>query len=161
MAARLAREERRIAADPSHRSSGRTLSGLVTHNLIYDAPGSEPGAWDRFHVRHLGLAVNRRMRRESGGDASRHRERARKRVAAVLGASVGRFADLEAKAFDDLALVLDLVPDLSRWSREEKAAVVECAKAKAGRSERIYLARLAEPRRLRPALIALGSRAGG
>ena len=159
VAARLAREERRIAADPSHRSSERTLRGLVTHNLIYDAPGSASGAWDRFHVRHIGLAVNRRMRSEFGGNASRHRERARRRVAAALGASAGRFEGLEARAFEDLALVLDLVPDLSRWSRAEKAAVVECVRAKAGRSERTYLARLAAPRRLRPALIALGSRA--
>ncbi len=159
VAARLAREERRIAADPSHRSSERTLSGLVTHNLIYDAPGSPSGAWDRFHVRHIGLAVNRRMRREFGGNASRHRERARRRVAAALGTSAGRFEGLEARAFEDFALVLDLVPDLSRWSHAEKAAVIACVRAKAGRSERTYLARLAAPRRLRPALIALGSRA--
>ena len=65
----LEREERRIAADPSHRSSAATLRRLVTHNLLYEIPGSPRGEWDRFHVRNLGLAVNRRMAREFDGDA--------------------------------------------------------------------------------------------
>ncbi len=55
----LEREERRMAADPSHRSSPATLRRLVTHNLLYEIPGSPRGEWDRFHIRNLGLAVNR------------------------------------------------------------------------------------------------------
>src|SRR5262249_15242303 len=113
VAAFLAREERRIAANPAHRSSPRTLARLVTHNLLYEAPQTEHGRWDRGHTRNLGLAVNREMRQRSGGDAERHRARARRRVAARLGRSAGRIREREAKAFDDLALVLDLVPDLA------------------------------------------------
>ncbi|MGH9316535.1 MAG: hypothetical protein ACRD1P_05450, partial [Thermoanaerobaculia bacterium] len=36
----LATEERRIAADPSYRSSVRTLRRLVTGNLLYEAPAN-------------------------------------------------------------------------------------------------------------------------
>jgi hypothetical protein len=156
VAALLAREERRLAADPKYRSSRRTLERLVTQNLLYEAPGAPQGDWDRFHVRNLGLAVNRAMRRKSGGDADRHRARARRRVAAALG--IARVPAREAKTFDDFALVLDLVGDLPRWTREEKRAVREVIRAKAEASERSYLRRLLAHPRLRRALIGLGSR---
>jgi hypothetical protein len=158
VAARLAREERRIAADPSYRSSARTLGRLVTHNLLYEAPGTEHGRWDRWHVRNLGLAVDRRMRIVSGGDAGRHRARARRRVARALGPSTGRIDRDAPTAFEDFALVLDLVPDLARWTAAEKAAVLEVVRAKAGRDERRYLRRLRSHARLRDAILRFGSR---
>ena len=45
----------------AYRSSSATLRRLVTHNMLYEVPGSPRGDWDRFHIRNLGLAVNRRM----------------------------------------------------------------------------------------------------
>ncbi|HKD18026.1 MAG TPA: hypothetical protein VKG23_09160 [Thermoanaerobaculia bacterium] len=158
VAERLGHEERRIAADPAHRSSARTLARLVAHNLIYEAPGTEHGRWDRWHVRNLGLAVDRRMRTESGGDAGRHRERAVRRVAVALGRSAARIPRDGAKAFEDLALVLDLIPNLARWTASEKAGVLEVVRAKSGRDERRYLRLLRSHARLRAALIAMGSR---
>jgi hypothetical protein len=158
VAARLAREERRIAADPAYRSSPRTLGHLVTHNLLYEAPGTEQGRWDHWHVRNLGLAVNGRMRTVSGGDAARHRERARRRVVRAFGPSAARIARGEPKAFEDFALVLDLVPDLARWTAAEKAGVLEVVRAKAGRDERRYLKLLRSHARLRDAILRLGSR---
>jgi hypothetical protein len=160
VAARLALEERRIAADPEYRSSPRTLARLVTHNLLYEAPGTEHGRWDRWHVRNIGLAVNRRMRLESGGDAARDRKRAGRRVAAVIGRSAARIPRDAAKAFEDFALVLDLVSGLTRWTAIEKRAIVEIARAKVGRGERRYLRRLQSHARLRDALLRLGSRRG-
>jgi hypothetical protein len=160
VAARLAREERRIASDAEYRSSPRTLARLVTHNLLYEAPGTEHGRWDRWHVRNLGLAVNRRMRAESGGDAARDRKRARRRVAAALGRSAARNFRDAAKAFEDFALVLDLVPDLARWTAAEKRAIVEIARAKVGRGERRYLRGLQSHARWRDAILRLGSRRG-
>src|SRR5262249_4231339 len=86
----VAIEESRIARDPSHRSSAATLRRLVTRNLLYEAPGTARGEWDRFHVRRLGLAVNRRMRREFGGSAERLRASAERRVTRALGMAVPR-----------------------------------------------------------------------
>jgi hypothetical protein len=158
VAALLAREERRIAADPAYRSSRRTLERLVTHNLLYEAPGAPHGDWDRFHVRKIGLAVNRAMRERSGGDAARHRERAVRRVATALGRSASRIPRSDAKAFEDFALALDLVPGIARWTPAEKAGVLEVVRAKSARSETAYLRALAKNPRLRRTLIALGSR---
>lgn len=158
--ARVEREEARIAADPAHRSSRATLKRLVAHNAIYDAPGARhaPGAWDRFHVRKIGLAVNRRMRGVFGGDASRLRGGAVRRVARALGVAPSRWSDLEARAFEGFAVVLDLVPDLARWSPAERRAVVAVVRAKADRDERGYLRLLQRHARLRAAILRLGSR---
>ena len=128
------------------------------HNLLYEAPGTEHGRWDRWHVRNLGLAVNRRMRQRSGGDAARHRERTRRRVKRTLGPSAARIARHQPKAFEDFALVLDLVPDLARWSASEKADVLEVLRAKAGRDERRYLRLSRSHARLRGAILDIGSR---
>jgi hypothetical protein len=157
VAALLAREERRIAADPGHRSSSRMLSRLVTHNLIYDAPGTPRGDWDRFHIRNLGLAVNRRTRRYFAGNAEAHRREAARRVAGALGRGLSRGSPLERKAFGDWALILDLVPDLRAWSSDEKKMAVAIVHAKAAGDERRYLALLRRHGRLRAALLRLGS----
>lgn len=158
VAAVLAREERRLAADPSYRSSARTLERLVTHNVLYEVPGSPRGEWGRFHIRNLGLAVNRRMARDFGGDVRRLRSSAERRVGRALGLDPGRLAPPERRAFSELALVLDLVPELSRWSRAERDALGAIVKAKARGLERRYLRLLQRHPRLRTALVGLGSR---
>lgn len=54
-----AREEKRLAARPGYRSSAATLRRLVEHPMVYEFPGTEQGAWDRFETRRLGLAAAR------------------------------------------------------------------------------------------------------
>ncbi len=154
----LAREERRIARDPAYRSSRRTLERLVVGNLIYDAPGTTPGAWDRFHVRNIGLGVNRRMRLD-GVAADRLRAAAEQRVAARLGLTIARWSPLERRVFSGFALVLDGIADLRRWPAADRRAVAEIVRSKAGRSERRYLQLLRNHLPLRAALLRLGSRA--
>ena len=158
VAARVEREERRMKEDPAYRSSKRTLESLVTHNLLYEVPGTAAGHWDRFHVRNIGLAVNRRMAREFGGDAEALREASERRVAAILGLRPRGMSPLERKAFAEYAPVLDAVPDLPRWTKAELRGVAEVLRARAGASERRYLRLFQRHERLRRALIALGSR---
>ncbi len=59
-----------------------------------------------------------------------------------------------------LALVLGLIPDVGRWSAEERAGVREILRAKAGRREDRYLYLLTRHDRLRRALLKLGSSRG-
>jgi hypothetical protein len=155
----LRAEERRISSDSSYRSSPRALRRLVTGNVLYEAEGQRhrAGEWDRFHIRNLGLAVQRRIRTLCGGDAGRARRESAERVARALGMrSAGRHP-AERSAFVNLALVLDLIPDLAEWSRGEKKALVEILRAKAGREEIRYLRGLQRHDRLRKALVQLGS----
>jgi hypothetical protein len=158
--ARVGAEERRIASDSTRRSSPRVLGRLVTGNLLYEIDRVREGDWDRFHVRNVGLAVQRRMRRSYGGDAERARRGAAGRVARALGVGVPRRSE-ERKAFTDLALVLDLVPDLARWTRDERTALAAIARAKAGREEIRYLRLLQRHERLRCAVIRIGSSGPG
>jgi hypothetical protein len=151
------REEARIAARPGYRSAPATLRRLVTHNLLYEVPGTEAGAWDSFHIRNLGLAVNRRMAQSFGGDPARLRAAAEKRVPRALGLGPRSLSAGERAAFREWALALDLVPGLSRWTRGEREGVVEILRAKAGPTERRYLRLMQGHRRLRAALIRAGS----
>jgi hypothetical protein len=154
---RVEREERRIGADAAYRSTARTLQRLVTHNMLYEAPGSRGGEWERFHVRKIGLAVNRRMRSDFGGSAERIRAASQRRVAAALGLRPSALPTLEQRALAELALVLDSIPDLARWSPSERRGVAAIVRAKAGRSERRYLRLAQRHARLRRALIRLGT----
>ncbi len=68
--ARLAQtEEHKIAANPQYRTSARTLRRLAEAPVVYEMPGTEMGAWARFHIRNAGLAVqaNKRKARDAGG----------------------------------------------------------------------------------------------
>ena len=55
IAALTAREERRIAGTPGYRSARRTLERLANGYMLYEGPGAERGAWDRFSIRELAL----------------------------------------------------------------------------------------------------------
>jgi hypothetical protein len=159
----VAREERSIAERPGYRTSPATLRRIATCNLLYEVEGPKPkaqspkGLWDRFHIRKIGLAVNRRMAREFGGDARAIRRTSERSVARKLDVRPEQWREAEQRAFGDFALVLDLVPDLGRWTSEEREDVAEVIRAKAGRSETRYLRLSQRHRRLRTALIRLGS----
>ena len=59
LAALAAREERRMQNAPAYRSSRRTLQRLAAGSMIFESPGAEPAAWDRFRIRHLAMAAQR------------------------------------------------------------------------------------------------------
>ena len=97
------------------------------------------------------------MARQFGGDAAAIRESSERRVSRALGFSTARWDPLEKAAFSDFALILDLIPGLSRWTRSEKDAIAGIVRAKAGPLESRYLRLLQRHPRLHAALIRLGS----
>ena len=78
----MAMEERKIAADPMYRTPARVLRRLSAASIVYEAPGTPRGDWDRFAIRNLGLAVQRRMAGEFNGDAVKIRQDSAERVCA-------------------------------------------------------------------------------
>ncbi|MFN2385929.1 MAG: hypothetical protein ABR576_06540 [Thermoanaerobaculia bacterium] len=155
---RLARkEELKIEAEPGYRSPPRVLRRLAEGAVIYDALGTRQGRWDRFHIRRIGLAVQRSLARDYGGDAERMRSACRSRVARILGIDWKSARPAEVEALTNLSLVWSQVPDLARWSRQEKAALAAIARAKAGPDERTYLRRLQRHAHLREEVRKLGS----
>ncbi|MEN6600989.1 MAG: hypothetical protein ABFD86_01140 [Bryobacteraceae bacterium] len=145
-------EENKAAAQPGYRTPARVLRKLARAHMVWEAPGAEPGAWDRFEVRRLGMAVARRTRSHYGANAVTARSVAVRRVAKALGVSEAKVANVP-----DLALMLDLIPDLERWSGRDKKLSVEWLRAKTAADESGYLRMLAHHERLRRELIRLGS----
>lgn len=151
------REEQRIAQDPKYRAPARTLRRLAEGHVFYELPGSEPGAWDAFSTRNIGLKVNRRMAQQFQGDTTRFRDAASRALAKVLGASPNQSGNLERNNFENLAVVLELIPGLSSWTPQEKRDLRQVIRSKIAASEMTYLRLLQKHGSLRDALLALGS----
>jgi hypothetical protein len=152
-----AREERRIAARKGYRTGATTLRRLAEGHVIFETPSASRGDWDDFHVRNLTLAVARRMARRHGGDAEEARRASLAQVTSDLGVNAARWNEDEHRALENFSLLLALVPDLSRWTEDEKDALVRVIRAKAGADELGYLRLLQKHRRLRREFIRLGS----
>ena len=140
-------EQQKAAARPGYRTPARTLRKLAASRMVWEAPGAERGAWDWFEARNLGMAVARRIRVRYGGSVEAARQAAWRRLAKAVGTPDA----------GDLALVLDLIPDLESWSAWEKRLCGEWLRAKQAAGETAYLHALARHGRLRRALIKFGS----
>jgi hypothetical protein len=152
------REEEKIARDPKYKTAARVLRRLADGHVFYELPGNEPGAWDRFSTRNIGLRVNAQMARKFGGDARRFRKAAAEALAFDLGVGVPKGDSLEHADFCNFAMVLSLAPELKSWTAPEKRGVVEIIGAKSGRDEMRYLRLLQGHDKLRAAILRLGSR---
>jgi len=150
------REEKKLAADSSYRTSARTLRRLSEKSAIYEMDESRRGDWDRFHVRNLGLAVQRRLRERFGGDAGRIQKAAMRAVGRALGFRADEIKGPELCAFSKLALVLALIPDLNRWTDKEKKDLRRIIRAKMGRDESVYARLLIKHSKLRDSIINSG-----
>ena len=153
------REERKIAATPGYRTSARTLRRLATGHLFLELPGTEQGVWDRFRVRNIGFAVQRLH----GGTVRRGCRPVPGGIGCRRGAGARRADRAPSRgaarqAFEELAPVLALVPGLGRWTAAEKRDLIRIVRAKAGAAESDYLRLLQRHRRLRDAVVRLGSR---
>lgn len=150
-------EEKKMAARPGYRTSARTLRRLAAGYMIFESAQPARGAWDRFQVRTIGLAVQQRMATEFGGDPEKIRSESLKSVTRSLGLRLTDWKQTELGAAGDLLFVLSLVPDLGRWTTAEKEDVVRIIRAKAGAQESTYLRLLQKHERLREAIIRIGS----
>ncbi len=151
------REEKKIAANSRYRTSARTLRRLALGHVFYDLPGTEVGAWDNFSTRKIGLRVNARMAREFAGDNQRMRSESVRAAAKALAANTTSWTALEKASFENFAVALTLVPDLTSWTREEKDALVEIIRAKIKPNEMRYLHLTQKHPRLRTAFLKAGS----
>jgi hypothetical protein len=152
------REERRIAENSKYRTSARTLRRLAEGSAFYELPGSEPGAWDQFSTRNIGLRVNRRMAAQFAGDIEKFKQAAAGKLQRVLRSCI---SGPKRRAFDrgfyDFAMVAALIPELASWTLDEKRHLLDIIYAKSGSDEMRYLHLLQQHTRLREALLRLAS----
>jgi hypothetical protein len=153
------KEEKKIATDPTYRTPARALRKIATCHLIYMNAecGMRNAELDHFHIRSIALSLQRRMAQSFGGNAERMRKETTKRIARVLNVSIEMWNQTEKEAFSNFALVLSFIPNLVRWSSEEKNLLVETIRAKGSASEARYLQFTQKHERLRNAFIKLGN----
>lgn len=150
-------EERKVRANDKYRTSAATLRRLSKANLVYELPKAERGAWDRFSIRNVGIAVQKGMAKDFDGNADAMRKAAVKRLARVVKVGPQKLKPQAEVAFADFATVLSLVPEVDRWPSDEKEDLREIITAKAGRTELSYQRLLQKHERLRAAILKLGS----
>jgi hypothetical protein len=150
-------EERKMTKNPRHRTSAATLRKLSAGHMLFDGAALD-SEWDRFQVRNIGLAVQRRMAKEFNGDAEQIRSASSKFVRRVLGTQDAPQADGEANAFNELAFVLAMVPEISKWPRAEKELAARILLAKSAPDEALYLKEMQKHASLRASFIRLGSK---
>ncbi len=158
-------EEQRLATRSDYRTPARTLRRLADGPMVFGTPkpgDRDPGhGWDRFEVRNIGLAVQRRTALEFGGDAQAIRADSSEFIARVLDIDTRRWDAPARKLFEGLAMVLAMIPAITRWSAVEKRLAARIIHAKARGEEARYLRLMQKHARLRAALMEFGSRQVG
>jgi hypothetical protein len=176
------REEKRIAAHPQYRTPPRTLKRLAEAHMFYQvpdkklssdlalkgrgfsraangasAPEAQPGPWDTFSTRNLGLQINRRMARDFNSDSSQIRQASTAAVTAILKINPARWTPAQCQALENWSLLLAEIPGLARWSPEEKHQLIKIIRAKSAPNEMTYLRQTQRHARLRAELLRFGS----
>ena len=154
-------EEQKIAASGGYRTAARTLRKLAAGHMLFEIPQNDRHAnvsdWNRFEVRNVGLAVQRRMAREFAGDARRIRSASANFIKRVLALDPRSLNESKLHAFEDLALVLAMIPGIAKWSADEKRLAARLILAKAGGNESLYLRLMQKHAAMRAAVIGFGS----
>jgi hypothetical protein len=91
------------------------------------------------------------------GSARRIREAALKTLSEVLGNRFRDWRETQLTALSDFAVLSTMIPNLGRWTAEEKRQLVQIIQAKAGPDEAKYLKLMQKHARLQQEVIRLGS----
>jgi hypothetical protein len=155
----VAAEERKLAANPAHRTPASLLRRIAQGHVVYELRDSVPGIWDGFRMRNIGLAIQRRMAARFRGDSDKIRRASCQALARVLDVDPSRWSNLEQRAFENFSLVLGVASKLDRWTQQDKQLLLKIIRAKSRSDEPSFAQLLARHTRLRSAFLALGKRA--
>lgn len=143
-------EEARMRAQPGYRSSPAMLRRLAYTEAHLDLSG---GACRRLDHGAIGMRQTAWLAEEFDDDRALAEQRCMTRVSRVLRASPR--SPGEARAWQLLAPLWCLLPDLARWSTREKHALVRIMRAKGRPSEAGVDRLIRRHPRLRESLYAL------
>jgi len=118
----------------------------------------DPGPWDTFSTRNLGLRINQRMSREFKGDSHKIRRASTTAATQALNLNPSRWPPLQKQSLENWSLVLAQIPKLPRWTPEEKSQLIRIIRAKSAPTEIPYLRETQLHPRLRKELLRLGSK---
>jgi hypothetical protein len=155
----MRRELRRMRKNPAHRTSAATLRRLATENVYLHLAGRRDDVVGLLPLGNVGLHVTRYLADRFGHDRRRAERVCGREAAALLGVrSMRSFSPSEHLAWKRWSPLVMVLPDLSRWSRQNKRALVAVVRAKGGRRESDYLQLFDSHRTLRRAMQRLAER---
>jgi hypothetical protein len=139
----------------------RPFQGRVKRTLKetgFSYRGNSSGPWDTFSTRNLGFRINQRMAREFQGDSQKIRQASTAAITQALKINPSHWTPAQKQSLENWSLVLTQIPNLSRWTPEEKRKLIKIIHAQSARSEMTYLHQTQNHPRLRAELLRLGSR---
>jgi len=149
-------EQAKIARDPSYRTPLPLLRRLARSEIYLPLSASNPDAEQRVTASVLAALVTGHIARRFHGDRRAAAQAASVAVGAAVGAERRRhWPRDERHAFEQLSLLIALIPDLARWPAGDRRRLVQVLRAKGGPSEARYVRLLNGHHRLRRSLEAL------
>ncbi|MEK7837878.1 MAG: hypothetical protein AAB328_07825, partial [candidate division NC10 bacterium] len=148
-----AQEQEKIARDRAYRSPLPVLRRLVRGEMCLRLPGASRRPEGRIRASQLATLATQHIARRFAGDGAAAVREATSRVSQALGApGWRRWPPAARAAFERWALLLSLVPDLSRWPAPERRSLLRMIRAKGDTSEAAYVRLMDGHSRLRQAL---------
>jgi hypothetical protein len=152
----VAREASRVAADRDYRTSRRTLERLVEHTVFWSPGPRRDDVMGALRLGNVGLAVSALVARRFGSDRTRAARVLADEAAEMLGAPGWRRRSRgERLMWERWAPVVAVLPDVDRWPRSDRAALVNVIRAKGGVRESAFVPLFNRHERLRAAIVAL------
>jgi hypothetical protein len=151
------REEKKVASKAGYRTSPQVLRKLAAGHVFYDFGNGPRGLWNTFSTRNIGLAVQRRMAGQFGGDPEKMRLAAMAELQRILRLDIKAWEPVDRFAFETFACMLSLVPEVKSWSADQKQELIQIILAKATADESDYLRLLQRHDRLKRVIVPLGS----
>ncbi len=152
------REERKMARQPTHRTSSRTLRKLAGGHVFYELGGTPHGCWETFSTRNIGFAVQKKMAQAFGGNAEEMRRAACADLEQRLNVDLGSWTPVERGAFETFAILALVAPEMAQWLKGHRQALLAIIRAKAAPDETAYLKLLRQHESLRETILRLGSK---
>jgi hypothetical protein len=153
-------EERRMAADPKHRTALADLKSLASENLYWFAGKVRNDAIGLVELPNVGLRVVDAVAARFGSDRERAEAVLTRESARLLGARTDAWAPAERLAFRRWAPLVSILPGVARWTAAEKRALAAVVRAKGGRRESDFVRLFDAHRKLRRAIVALAKDPG-
>lgn len=151
---RLAEEQyQKIQRRPDYRVPTATMRRLSKTDVFFTIDPAGMKEYRELSIINLGYRVTELIGKEYAGDRNLAVQGSVALIEKKLGIkNTARWSEGEKLSFARLAPLFCLIPDLSRWSREEKRMAVELIRAKGGATERAYVLLMNRHSRLKAAL---------
>ncbi len=153
-------EERRIAADPSHRTARKDLEALASENVYWFSAKERNDAIGLVELPNVGLRVVDAVAARFGSDREKAEAVLEKEAVRLLGARLSGWSRGERLAFRRWAPLVSILPGVARWTPAERKALAAVIRAKGGRRESDFVLLFDAHEKLRRAIVALAKEPG-